>query len=121
MKRLISFGLFLVSGCLLADDATPPAGHSMPSYEGTFFRMILTLVGLLVLVFLTIWALKKLSHGRFGKMGTQKRITVVEKKALSPKTLLYLVEMDGKKILVSESQLDVRMLLQPNEQELYED
>ncbi|MBM3198618.1 MAG: hypothetical protein FJZ58_05120 [Chlamydiae bacterium] len=102
---------------LAVDEASPT--EQMPSYEGTFFRMILMLVGLLSFVLLTIWALKKLSHGRFGSLGTQKRIVIVEKKSVSPKTLLYLIELDGKKILLSESQLEVRMLLQPQEEEDY--
>ena len=118
--KLCLFLLSLATASLYADapeQVTPPP---TPSYEATFFKMILTLAGLLCLVLVTIWALKKFSHGRFGSFGSQKNIVILERKNLSPKTLLYLVEVDGKKILLSESQLEVRMLLQPHDQELYE-
>jgi flagellar biogenesis protein FliO len=97
-----------------------PSLHQAPSYEGTLIKMVLTLAGLVTLVFLTIWVLKKVSHGRFGNFGSQKKISIVEKKPLSPKTLLYLIEVDGKKVLLSESQLEVRMHSLSQEQELYE-
>lgn len=96
-----------------------PKTENMPSYEGAFIKMLLTLGGLLALVFLTIWLLKKMTNGRFGSLGTQKKIHILEKKPLSPKTLLYLIEIDGKKALISESQLEVRTLLPLTEEEMY--
>lgn len=80
------------------------------SYEGAFFKTILVLVGLLVLVVLTIWMFKKISSGRFRSFNYMKTIKVIEKRPLSPKSMLYLIEVAGKQILISESQLDVRTL-----------
>ena len=80
------------------------------NYETTLFKMLLTLGGLLALVLLTVWALKKLSHGRLGGFGTQKKIMVLERKPISPKTTLYYLELEGKKILMAESQIEVRMI-----------
>jgi len=96
-----------------------PKPENMPSYEGAFIKMLLTLGGLLALVFLTIWILRKMTQGRFGSLGTQKKIHILEKKPLSPKTLLYLIEIDGKKVLISESQFEVRTLLPLTEEEMY--
>lgn len=103
--------------------ATPATTTASPldvSYESTLLKMLLTLGGLLSLVFITIWGLKKLKQGRLGGFGSQKKIVILEKKPLSPKTLLYLIELDGKKILLSESQVEVKMLVLPQEQEAYE-
>ena len=80
------------------------------SYEGAFFKTILVLVGLLILVVLTIWMFKKISNGRFRNFNYLKAIKVIEKRPLSPKSMLYLVEVAGKQILISESQLEVRTL-----------
>lgn len=80
-----------------------------PSYQGALTKMLLTLGGLLALVFLTIWALKKLSQGKIGSYG-KKQINVLERRALSPKTVLYIVEVEGKKVLIAESQLEVKRL-----------
>lgn len=128
MKKILQT-LFLCGTTVLsyAEDVLPPSPmetfmsktDQMPSYEATFFKMLLTLGGLIILVFFTIWVLKKATNGRFGNMGSQKKITILEKKPLSPKTLLYLIELDGKKILISESQLEVRTLLPPAQEDMY--
>lgn len=128
MKKILQ-ALFLFGTTILsyAEDALPPSPmetfisktEGVPSYEATFFKMLLTLAGLIILVFLTIWILKKATNGRFGSMGSQKKINILEKKPLSPKTLLYLIELDGKKILISESQLEVRTISHPAQEDMY--
>ncbi len=128
MKKILGM-LFIYGSTVLsyADDAAPTSPvesfifktDHIPSYEATFIKMLITLGGLLALVFFTIWILKKISNGRFGSLGTHKKIIVLEKKPLSPKTLLYLIELDGKKILISESQLEVRTLSHPVEEDMY--
>lgn len=80
-----------------------------PTYQGAFTKMLLTLGGLLALVFLTIWLLRKLTQGKIGSYG-KKQINVLERRPLSPKTVLYIVEVEGKKILVAESQLEIKRL-----------
>ena len=94
---------------------------TMPSYEGTLLKMFLTLGGLIFLALVTVWLLKRFAHGRFGGLGSQKKISILEKKHLSPKTALYLVELEGKKILLSESQLEVKMIQLSQESELYDE
>ncbi len=91
----------------------PSSAKNNESYEHAFIKMILTLGGLLVLVFLTLWLLRKFSHGRLGGFASSKKIKILEKKPLSPKTILYLVELDGKQVFIAESQLEVKMLLSP--------
>lgn len=103
-----------------AQAPTPVTSPLDASYESTLLKMLLTLGGLLALVFATIWCLKRLKQGRLGGFGAQKKIIILEKKPLSPKTLLYFIELDGKKILLSESQVEVKMLILPQEQETYE-
>jgi flagellar biogenesis protein FliO len=79
------------------------------SYEGAFVRMLVTLLGLVLLVFATFWILRRLGKGKF-KMGSSRTINVIERRALSPKSMLYIVEIGNKKVLISESQLEVRTL-----------
>lgn len=87
-----------------------PSSHEMTdSYEGAFVRMLVTLLGLVFLVFATFWILRRLGKGKF-KMGSGRTINVIERRAVSPKTMLYVVEIGNKKILISESQLEVRAL-----------
>jgi flagellar biogenesis protein FliO len=90
----------------------PKAQSADDAYEHAFIKMLATLAGLLLLVLLTIWALRKISQGKIGGFGVQKKIKVLERRPLSPKSILYLVEIDHKQVLISESQLEVRALAQ---------
>lgn len=78
------------------------------SYETAFIKTIVVLVGLLVLVILTVWMFKKISHGRIRGLNYMKSVKILEKRPLSPKSMLYLVEVSGKQVLIAESQLEVR-------------
>ena len=89
-------------------ETTPPQGP--PSYEGAFVKMIVTVVGLVCFVLLTIWALRRIGQGRFRGFGSNRSIQVIEKKPLSPKSMLYLVEVGHQKFLIAESQLEIRRL-----------
>lgn len=94
-----------------ADNLKPlPSSTEMTSsYEGAFVRMLVTLLGLVFLVFATFWILRRLGKGQF-KMGSGRSINILEKRALSPKSILYIVEIGQKKVLISESQVEVRAL-----------
>ena len=85
-----------------------------PSYEHALGKMLLTLVGLIPLIFLTVWMMRRLSSGRLVRGNTTQSIKILEKRPLSQKSMLYLVEVDGKRILISESQLEVRPLSKEN-------
>lgn len=116
------FLLFKVGSPLFADGGDnplsplPSSTEMTTSYEGAFVRMLLSLVGLLVLLFGTFWVLRRLGKGNF-KMGSSRSIQILEKRPLSQKSILYLIEVEGKKILVSESQLEVTTLIPNVDQE----
>lgn len=90
---------------------TPPPEVMIPGYEGAFIKMFLTLLGLLVAIFFTVWILKRFAQGKMGSSGGSRSIKLLEKKALSPKTMLYLVELDGKQVMLAESQLEIKKLM----------
>ena len=95
-----------------ADDLVPPSPEvMMPGYEGAFLKMFLTLIALVVAIFFTVWALKRLSRGRFHSMNSNRTIKIIERRALSPKTVLYIIEVAGKQAVIAESQLEVKRLL----------
>lgn len=91
-------------------DTQPQTELDQPavSYESAFIKMLVTLGGLILLVFLTIWILRRLGQGRFRSLGSQRSIEILEKRPLSPKSMLYIVQIGNKQVLISESQFDVR-------------
>lgn len=83
-------------------------------YGSVFIKMFLTLIALAVLFGFTVWFLRRLIRYRQEKGTGNQAIRVLEKKMISAKTMLYVIEIDGKRILVSESQLEIRQLQIPN-------
>ena len=117
----ILFALFVLScGVTFADESPLPPQEPIQalqqleetpapvSYQGAFVKMMLTLVALIVLIGLSVWMLRKLGEGRIRQANLGRTIKVIEKRALSAKSVLYLIEVHGKKIVVAESQLEVR-------------
>jgi len=88
----------------------PSSKEMTNSYENAFVRMLVTLLGLVFLVFATFWILRKLGKGKF-KMGSGSTVQILERRALSPKSMLYVVQIGNKKVMISESQLEVRSLI----------
>ncbi len=81
-----------------------------PEYKPAFIKMLLILIALIALIFLTFWIFRKMMRMRLTQANLTKNIKILEKRAISPKSLLYIVEIDGKKILISESTLEVRKI-----------
>ncbi|MFI5334091.1 MAG: flagellar biosynthetic protein FliO [Chlamydiales bacterium] len=114
MSLFICYAMLFVSSMGFADLIPgQPQSETIvtpPSYEHALGKMLLTLLGLIVLIFVTVWIMRKLSAGRLGRMHANSSIKILEKRALSAKSMLYLLEVEGKQILVSESHLEVRPL-----------
>lgn len=88
-----------------------PANEVTPepiSYQAAFVKMILTLVGLIVLILLSVWMLRRIARGRLKQHNYGRGIKILERRPLSAKSILYLLDVNGKKILIAESQLEVR-------------
>jgi flagellar biogenesis protein FliO len=81
---------------------------SSGDYGFALLKLLLSLVFVAILLWFTLWFLRRLIRYRFEKSGGVQTIKVLEKKMISPKTMLYFVEVNGEKILLAESQLEVR-------------
>lgn len=92
------------------DDQDSYPSPYQPEYKPAFMRMFLILFALLVLIFLTFWMIKRIMNVKMHQANMTKSIKILEKRALSPKSILYLIEVEGKKIVVSESNLEVRKI-----------
>ena len=104
---------------ILANSPLPEAPEMMPSYEGAFLKMFLTLLALIIGIFACVWILKRLARGAFSA-SSGKSIKILEKKPLSPKTMLYIIEVNGQETLIAESQLEIKNLMPLSPQETEE-
>lgn len=95
-----------IGNFLLQSSAEIPPGD----YGVSFVKMFLTLIALIFLFSFTVWFLRKIIRQRMEKGVGYQMIQILEKKMISPKTMLYVVELEGQKILLAESQIEVRRI-----------
>lgn len=79
-------------------------------FLGEFFYMLLMLSILIGAVFLTSWFLRKMVNTRIEQQNASSSIKILERRALSQKTTLYVVEVEGEVHLIAESPTNVVQL-----------
>ena len=95
----------------IAGPVTDAAASLPPTDMGmTLIKMLLTLFGLVLLLYGTYWFLRRLIQNRLQRGVGQQSIDILEKRMISSKTMLYLVQVENKKILVAESHLEIKAL-----------
>lgn len=95
-----------------AELATPSEGDIpmiVENVEGVFFRMIISFLLFILFAGASLYFLRRFLRGR-GQRGPSQNIHLLEKKAISPKSMLYLVQVGEEKILIGESQVELRRL-----------
>ena len=96
---------------LVQSDALKELSSTPPSDLGlTFMKMLFTFIGLIVLLIATYWFIRRLIQNRLQKGVGEQAIQIIEKRMLSAKTMLYLIEVDNKKVLLAESHLEIKRL-----------
>lgn len=73
------------------------------NYWSELVNMLLTLGIVIGIILFSVWMLKRMSRAKWKQFGNLQHIRVIERRALSPKTSLYLVEILGKGIVVGDS------------------
>lgn len=94
-------------------DTLLPAPHEMPpgDYGAAFIKMFVTLFALVALLGISLWFVRRLLRYRLERgTGSQRMIEVLEKKMISQKTMIYVLEIEGEKIILAESQLEIKKL-----------
>lgn len=112
--------MFFADSVFIADDQgnlaslTAPieqAASLPPSDMGmALVKMLLTLIALIGLLLATYWFLKRLIYNRLQKGSGKQSIAILEKRMISTKTMLYLIQVQDRQILFAESHLEVKML-----------
>lgn len=100
--------LTALSGPITSAAAAAP---TLPTDVGmALIKMLLTVIALIALLCATYWFLKRLVRLRLSKGVGKQSIEILEKKMISAKTMLYLVQVENKKILLAESHLEIKGL-----------
>lgn len=108
MRHFLVLLLFICTP-LLADD-TASLEVSTYNYGGQFVNMLLTLGFVLVLIFASVWFLKKIMRSRLQTLNRSNGIKILERRPLTPKASLYLVDILGKGVVISESPSGIQLV-----------
>lgn len=81
----------------------PPEMAQDNRFLNEFFYMLFMLAILIGVVLLASWFLKRMLHTRIEQLNTQSQIKIVDKRALSQKTIIYLIEYEDQKFMVAET------------------
>ncbi len=68
-----------------------------------FINMLTTLGLIVALILIATWFLKKMVSSRIQQLNTTSEIKIVERRNLTPKTSLYLLDIKGKGFILAES------------------
>jgi flagellar biogenesis protein FliO len=79
-------------------------------FMNEFFYMLFLLGVLITMVYLAAWFLKRMTNVRAEQLNATSTIQILEKRVLSTKTSLILLEIEGQQILVAETPTTVVQL-----------
>ncbi|NGX61578.1 MAG: hypothetical protein K940chlam9_01065 [Chlamydiae bacterium] len=80
------------------------------NYMADFFHMLLTLGFIIVLIVITVFFLKKMMRSRMHALNKTTGIKILEKRSLNTKSSLYLVDILGKGVVISESPAGIHIV-----------
>jgi len=88
-------------------------GFDKPSesrFVHEFVKMLLALGFILVLIFVGAWVFKRLVSQKLYQANMSSSIKVVERRALSPKASVYLLDIEGRGVLIGETATEITRL-----------
>lgn len=109
MKRLIKpfLVLLLLPLSVAADvgefDLADMRAATEYSYGTQFLKLVLTLAAFIALILGMAWVYRKFGLRRHLFGNAHALVQILERRALSPKTALFLIEVDGRRLLVGDS------------------
>ena len=66
-------------------------------------NMMATLGLIIGLILLVAWFLKRFVNSRMEQMNESSQVQIIERRTLSPKAMLYIIEIDNRRIILAES------------------
>ncbi len=112
----------IMCGNLFAQQADSVKAVGAPDFSSqmapTLAKLGIALLVIVVLIYLSIFMLKKLSYAKSGKSGLSGIIDIVDRHHLSPKKQLCLVRVDKKYLLVGITEQAVNLVADVSDQNL---
>ncbi|PJD98236.1 MAG: hypothetical protein CK425_00710 [Parachlamydia sp.] len=97
---------------VLKEDLLREGEEAEAPFWKNFLYMLFILSFIVGLIFFLTWTMKKMVHTRLLQENIGSSIKILDKRSLSPKSMLYLIEMEGKRVLVGESANGITKLVE---------
>ncbi len=119
IKKIISFFLIgvwlpLSATVVTFEDPieTPPqenlVSDSPIQYQATLGKSVLLILIGLAFVFLLMLLFKRFSMIRYAQLNQNSHIKIIERRPISTKSTLYLIQIGSQKVLIAESQIEIK-------------
>lgn len=106
-KYSLSWFSILLPLPLLAEESTSivPLEDIPPPPEPyvEFMQLMLTLALIIAFLLIIMWWIKRYMNARVEQLNVSSSIKIIERRSLSPKSSLYIIEAMGKYVLAAES------------------
>lgn len=79
-------------------------------FMGEFFYMLLMLAILISLVYFLAWFMRRMTNVRIDQYNESSSMKILERRQVSQRTTLYLMEVEGEKIVMAETPTTVVQL-----------
>lgn len=86
---------------------TEVVAPTIDNYESKLYTMIFYSSCALIVAFIITYYIRKISSQNFQSLNAHNNLKIIERRSLSPKSVLYLVQLGDSKYIVSESHVDV--------------
>lgn len=91
-------------------DVSGPQAQSVDRFFSEFLNMLVTLSLIIILILIAAWFLKRMLNTRMQQVNSTSPIKILERRALTPKTAVYLLDIHGKGFVIADSQNGVTNL-----------
>jgi flagellar biogenesis protein FliO len=77
-----------------------------------FLSMLFSVGIILGAIFVLMWVLRRMMNARMEQVNLKSSIKIIERRPLSPKTTIYILEIHGKAVTIADSHNGVALLSQ---------
>lgn len=95
------FLLFPLVG--FTEEVVPLPEENSGRFMTEFFKMLFVLGGMVAVLLAISWYMKRLTSQQFSKGNDQNLIKVIERRSLSARTMIYMLDIEGKTFVVGET------------------
>lgn len=106
----LTFAFFVAKATLLLSESAEISGPGSFDFWPQLTKMLVVVSGLLAVLLAGSWLLKRMLEYKIFTSSSSQRIKLVERKQVSPKTVLYLIQVEDQQILAAETPQGVQTL-----------